>query len=289
MSIVDPQKLVEAAEQIAETIGQQANAAALQKHYPTVVDDLEQLKSARYLLSLWGLSRNRDEDSDSTIVSPQVLNAIGSACGTPMPPHVAHAGLMHTYGYLFSLLETPHGYKRERWTKPVLDQAFGFDGPVLQALPNHGTLLGNVTYFLGRIAFRGRRRELSVLRKVRPQLPPALLEFRYRRLKRQRITETIRLRRRGPTPQQVELVTDLVAFANRPAAADNLNSLLVYSVVDTRRDLAQLITAFPVRSETVQDLVAGSPFGRRVEIHTRYNAFVAEITGEVQTGARVLS
>src|SRR6185312_10106073 len=85
----------------------------LQKHCPHIYRQLVRLRECRGLLSLWGRSRNVDEFVEQAIVHPAILRVIGQLTGVPMRGRIVHAGLEHTYGYLFSLIETPFGYKRE--------------------------------------------------------------------------------------------------------------------------------------------------------------------------------
>ena len=61
------------------------------------------------LLALWGRSVNADENTGETIVHPAILAAIGALAGVPMRGRFVQAGLQHTYGYLFSLIDTPYG------------------------------------------------------------------------------------------------------------------------------------------------------------------------------------
>src|SRR5256885_4802858 len=74
------------------------------------------------LLSLWGRSVNVDENAGQVIVHPAILQAIGELAGVPMRGRIVHAGLQHSYGYLFSLIDTPYGAKRDRWVSTELER-----------------------------------------------------------------------------------------------------------------------------------------------------------------------
>ncbi len=118
-------------------------------------------------------------------------------------------------------------------------------GRVLQALPTQGTLLGNVTYFLGRIAllcwpaasYRPAPFAFNGLSEI--------AAFPFRGLRRQTAhCGNVRLSQHSRNRVQIQIVTDLVEFPVCGAAPSS--SLLVYSVIDSRSPLAQLITAFPI-------------------------------------------
>src|SRR5262245_47126296 len=88
--------------------------AVLRKLCPPVYRQIVQERKRPEVLSLWGRSSNVDENAGKVIVHPAILRAIGELAGVPMPGRIVHAGLQHTYGYLFSLIETPYGFKRDR-------------------------------------------------------------------------------------------------------------------------------------------------------------------------------
>ena len=64
------------------------------------------------------------------------------------------AALNHTYGYLFSEVPTPYGYKRARFVKGIIEKGFGLPVGLFSGIPQKGTLLSNLTKFIGTIAFR---------------------------------------------------------------------------------------------------------------------------------------
>src|SRR5262245_44928449 len=53
------------------------------------------------LLSFWGRCVNVDENVNDIIVHPAILHAIATLAGVSMRGRIVHAGLQHTYGYLF--------------------------------------------------------------------------------------------------------------------------------------------------------------------------------------------
>src|SRR5262245_58785993 len=96
----------------------------LKKRCPHVYRQI--VRDSKYpgLPALWGRCVNVDENAGKTIVHPAILEAIGIVAGVPMHGPVFHAGLQHTYGYLFSTLQTPYGLKRERWLSTHMEEGF---------------------------------------------------------------------------------------------------------------------------------------------------------------------
>ncbi|MBC8291079.1 MAG: hypothetical protein H8E37_12255 [Planctomycetes bacterium] len=257
----------------------------LRRRCSRVVSQIESDGSSKSLLRLWGLSINEDEIAGETIVHPAIIQAIGELAGEDCPGNdytgeVVHAGLQHTYGYLFSTIETPFGFKRDRWIEPVIEDGLGISEPTLRPHPTYGTLLANLTYLLGRIAFRGRPGELKLLRGVREHVSPAVLNLsRNRAPTMMRVEETIRL----PGGRDVSLHTDFVPFDPPTEAAV---ALLIYWVRDGREKNAKLVTAFPVRRAFLDEFLDEASYGRRKQIRTRYNAFVTDLTGQERSGSR---
>jgi hypothetical protein len=237
------------------------------------------------LLSLWGRSINVDENAGQIIVHPAILRAIGELAGVPMGGRVVHAGLQHTYGYLFSLIDTPYGAKRERWVTTDWERGFGIDLSLLGDRPRKGTLLANLTWFLRQIVYRN---ESSIRRKLERNaraVAPALVDFDYARLSVCRVTEQVLL---GKNRRQVSLITDLVAYPRPPADPEADSTVLVYSVRNGARSPIKLITGFPIRPRVRQELLAPVRAGQKVPVRLRYNAYVSGFYGRTVTGRRVL-
>lgn len=262
-----------------------AAMAVLQRRCPELSQQIKRTAANPTAVRLWGQSLNFDEIAKRVIVDPHVLRVIHTLTGVPMLSRDVHAGLQHTYGYLFSLIETPFGCKRDRWMNGTLDRAFGFKQATLQPVSAAGTLFFNATYFLGRIVFSGQRREIAMLRRLRSSIDPALIQFSYRKLKVKRLVETVAV----PQDKQsrVSLITDIVPFPVGKATGDR-SALLIYSVKDTRKPIRQLITVFPVSASVVQTLSAPDTLGSHREVRLRYNASVDGLPRSVMTGSREL-
>ncbi len=254
-------------------------------HCPWIETQLRRAAKCPGLLGLWGRSLNYDEHAKAIIVEPPILRIIGELAGVALRGRIVHAGLEHTYGYLFSLIETPFGKKRERWLLPDLDQGFGFDVPTLRDQPQAGTLLLNLTYCLARIAFRDQPGLLNHMLAEETAIAPWLWEFAFDKLAIRRVVEQVTIpagRRQGT---RIELHTDLVSLPHGPS---NESTLLVYSVVNGPRLGPQLITAFLIAKEPVREITSPDNQGEEVEVRARYNAYVEGLTGRTLIGRRFL-
>jgi hypothetical protein len=235
------------------------------------------------LLSRWGRSFNVDENTGQVIVCPAIVQGIGKLAGIPMRGPVVHAGLQHTYGYLFSMIDTPHGAKRDRWLSTDLERGFGIDPSLLGERPRQGTLLANLTWFLAQIVCRDRPRSLRWLAPSASAPAPALVDYEYSRLSVCRIVEQVVLRK---PKREVMIFTDLVEFPHAPFYREADRALLIYSVQNGNRSPLKLITAFPVRPEVVHELKAGVPRRAMGEVRLRYNAYLPSFFGRAVPGRR---
>jgi hypothetical protein len=183
-----------------------------------------------------------------------------------------HAGLEHTYGYLFSLLPTKFGFKRARWVRPDIEEGLGLPKGSVGPAPMQGTLLSNVTCLAGGLALRGDKGTGDLLAKACAHSPAAIKKFRPAAATRPRLSETVSL----PGGRKVTLRTDFVPFLN---AAGGNTHLLVYSVSDSSMKRAYLVTAFPVNAGFVNSVTDPAGLGGDKPVQTRYNAYVEGFTG----------
>ena len=237
------------------------------------------------LLSLWGRCVNVDENAGQIIVHPAILQAIGQVAGVPMRGRVVHAGLQHTYGYLFSLIDTPYGRKRDRWVSTAWERGFGLDLSLFGARPRAGTLLANLTWFLGQIVYRGQPRSLRQLARNAVAAAPSLIGYDYSRLRVCRVAEQVA--GAGDTRRKITLITDLVSFPHPAGRGEN--TLLIYSVQIGRQAAIKLITAFPIRSQVAREITASVAPHVQVPVRLRYNAYVPGLYGRTLRGRRSFS
>lgn len=282
--------------------------ATIRKSIPGFLDQLERDRKASGLADLWGTSRNIDESSLPTTPKPSVtrivpenlLRAFTSIWPLPFAPDYTegHAGLTHTYGYLFSTLQTPYGYKRARYVKGEIEAGFGLPAGLLGGLPTSGTLLQNLTYFAGRIAFRpgasespGDARGLQALEALAKSpssgVAPAVLNFDYASLKPKRLLEQLEIVEPVPpggkpewaTRIHIEMRTDLVPFLHSNPTGKN-SALLIHSIahwpsgalIRVSPPAPRLITVFPVEASFAERLFDPNALGEKVPMKARYNA-----------------
>ncbi len=257
-------------------------ASLLKLRAPELYEQICRSGKCQSLLNLWGECLNVDDNTSEEIVDPSILKLLGELTGVSMDSPVVHAGIQHSYGYLFSLIETPYGQKRERWTERSLETALEFSRPTFQPITRHGTLLLNLTYFLGRIMFRGRRSEIARLRRSRHIVDPHLTDVNYRQLKCYRIIEEI-----GTGKQRIQAISDLLTLANSPDP-EALHAFLIYGIRSEWSDDFKLITAFPISAESFH-LLLEPPCGVKVRVQLKYNAYSAGVTREPTQGKRTIS
>lgn len=277
-----PANLAEVGKSLALLGDEHSIEEVLKRRCPWLLRQIQYDATQPAALRLWGQSLNFDENSDARIVAEPILQQLCRLIGVDYSDPVCHAGVLHTYGYLLSMLKTPFGLKRDRWEKGQIESLAGLPEQTLCSSPLEGTLLLNATYFLGRVAFRGKRSELATLRRLRSSVSPALTIYPYDALRWIRITETVKL----PRNRSLRIHTDLVP-SHIP---EDKYQLLIYSMA-RQSDKAtamqrSLITAFPITVDATQELLDPAQRGSKVEIRARYNAHIPELRGLPATGDR---
>lgn len=270
-----------------EPSAQLEKGSTLTQVAPDVANQIKRDSKANGLFELWGESLNFDEFAKAPIVSQAVLDEIAQLAATPVVlgktsdgKQIVHAGLEHTYGYLFSTLSTPYGFKRERWTAGKIEQGLGLQSNALHPDRNRtgqSTLLTNVTYVLGSIAFRNDPNELSKTKSFVSRVHPSLRGFSDRGYKIRRLEE--RIERSGSAPLIIR--TDFVEFRPKTNGA-----LLVYSVRDEKKKRATLVTGFPVNAEFVAGAFDRKMLGPKQLIQTRYNLWLGSFSEKPTPGIR---
>lgn len=110
---------VDAAARLAST--DPASALAL---LPGIAASVRQ-DAANGLFDAWDLSTVVDENTGEPVVPEALFRHLHAVAGLDAEWPIGNAGLVHVYGYLFSLAETPYGLKRERWLDAALAAAYG--------------------------------------------------------------------------------------------------------------------------------------------------------------------
>jgi hypothetical protein len=235
---------------------------------------------AKSLLGFWGKSLNFDAGAKKQIISDAIITDLHKKfhydLNSGNDTRIVHAGITHTYGYLFSVLDTPYGYKRKRWIEPTLNYAFTFSGNSLSPETMQGTLLSNVTYFAGKIAFKetADKARLEHLKNVSSEVK----NFDYSKLDKKILEEEI-------NHHPITLRTTLVKLPFKTREEEN-DYLLIYSVLNSEKET--LITAFPIKKDAFNKIVDSDGLGKNQPIATRYNAYIEGIMDQKLTGTRKL-
>lgn len=238
---------------------------------------LQRDSSFPFWMGLWGHSINFDEGARGVIVLPGILDQLLAFFeAPPRQDRIFHAGIEHTYGYLFSRLRTSFGFKRARWVEGEIEQGLGIPVRMMSENADDGAFLANVTYVMASISLRERTDLRPWLLETPPHnVHPALVEWTQNEDLGhiQRLTEMLYIGSR-----QVQIRTDFVPF-HRSRRTQGNHALLIYSVLDSDQDGGpQLITAFPVQQSFVDRALDPTRLGARQPISTRYNAFVPGVT-----------
>lgn len=99
----------------------------------------------------WTDSVNDDELVHAPILPGKVLDGLGIPRETTGGVEHVPAGLMHTYGYLFSQLKTAYGLKGKRWLESRVDERLGLPAGTFSPRPPEGEFLANLTATLARL------------------------------------------------------------------------------------------------------------------------------------------
>lgn len=244
----------------------------LEENNPSLYNQILKDSKDPYVTMFWGKSLNFDSGAKKKIVDDRIIEDLQRLFNIKNDNKIVHAGIMHTYGYLFSTINTPYGYKRKRWIAPTLNSAFSMEGNSFSPESLDGGLLSNVTYFSGMLAFKNKT-ELSVLKNVSNEV----FTYDYSKLAVARVEEEIK----GHT-----LVTTLVRFPVKIMVEEN-DYLLIYSTIDHAMNKEFLVTAFPINAEAYEKIIATETMGPNQKITLRYNAYLEGI-GNNLTGTRKL-
>ena len=277
-------------------IGQTDSAVIVRKLLasllPSVSRDIRRdAKNAAYK-KLWGQAINYDELVHAAIVEPLLVRALAEDFKVPLTNNtIVHAGVQHTYGYLFSVLQTSFGYKRSRWVKGEIETGFDFSAGTLGPFPEGGTLFSNVTYFLGKIAFKDEPKKLRELEIHAKYVSKNLKAFDFSKVKPLRLKETVTVSDLRGQVRTVVIRTDIVPYFTPNGSS---RSLLIYSVDDPLHGGSRLITGFPVAKDPRAFLNLDAPetatsLGENRPIATHYNAFVEGVTNQIVSGRREIS
>ena len=244
----------------------------LEENAPALYNEILLDSKDPILPIFWGKSLNFDSGAKKIIVDEKIIEDLQRPFNIKNDNKIVHAGIMHTYGYLFSTINTPYGYKRKRWIEPTLNYGFSLSGNSLSPDSIDGGLLSNVTYFTGMLVLSDKTR-LNLLKNVSGEV----VAYDYSKIQSERVEESIK---------DFTLITTLVKLPRKLVKEEN-DYLLIYSVNDHRMGTEYLITAFPVTTDARNKLVAPETIGPKQNITIRYNAYL-EGAEKNQIGTRKL-
>ncbi len=240
---------------------------------PGFMNQVEKDAQEKELLDMWGLSSNIDASQITTgikTIPENLLRYFVSLWKVSYNQDFTQgfAGLNHTYGYLFSNLQTKYGYKRARWVQGEIEAGLNLPAGLLSGQPKKGTLFSNLTRFIGPIAFR----DLDQLPRGLHSNIHELRHYDYSKLRTIRLMEVAE-----DHDQYLELRTDIAPFiAPNPNGGDT--ALLIYSIDFRHPDEEanpKLITAFPINNDMINSVMDAKLWGNKVTLKLNYNAVLA--------------
>lgn len=245
------------------------------KTVPALNSQLQADSLSSELKSLWGRAKNFDESAKGVIVADAVLQCLSKklnikdAIQAKEQMTVVHAGLQHTYAYMFSNLVTKYGFKRERWTKDDLRLGLGLTPGLLSPMTADGAFLSNVTYLFAKLTFgtRGIKSKKNVAKEIL-DLKPSKYEIR-------RLKETLPELKLAVHTVFVKLDTTKLSSKN--------THLLIYWIEDIKNKKNYLISGFPVDAATVERALEPATLGANKPVSLRYNAWWPEVSGAPAT------
>lgn len=274
-------------------------SVTLEKEIPGFLDQVRTDARFPELLPLWGLSNNFDVSAPQVPTIPKDLLAyLNTILNAPYSNdmQIGHAGLNHTYGYLFSTVQTPYGYKRARYVQGEIEKGFGLPQKTFGGVAAQGTLMANLTGFIGSISFDPNSSSAKTLRtlfeKKDSPISPAIRKFNFNQLaqgqKIRRLIETADLSSVAPE-WTLTLQTDIVEFLH-PIKESKNEALLIYTIDLHRQNepsQPQLITAFPVAKDFGEALFKqpGINLDVQVDLKVKYNgALPSELAKKLAAG-----
>lgn len=244
----------------------------LEDNHPALFNQIILDAKDPYIPMFWGQSYNFDSGAKKVIVDHKIIRELQARFNIKNDNHIVHAGIIHTYGYLFSVIDTPYGYKRKRWIAPTLNYAFNMESNSLSPEAIDGGMLSNITYFAGALAFKDKT-QLNLLKNVANEV----FTFDYSKLDVTRVEEIL---------SDFTLVTTFVKLPRKKAGEEN-DYVLIYSTINNKLNKELLVTVFPVNQDTYNKSVASETLGANQKITLRYNAYLEGVAKDLK-GTRKL-
>lgn len=199
-----------------------------------------------------------DELAKADILPEKAMRGLGIRRETTGGVAHAPAGVMHTYGYLFSQLQTAYGLKGKRWVESRLDERLGLPAGTFSPLAAKGEFASNLTSVLLQLV--GAPRKLARAAQLKPA-PKA----------RGRVEQRVTWKTPGGETVSASVFTHIVPLAPLAGLETSDEYLLIYEVVRGGRH--RFTTAFPVAKGFADGVMAAKPDARPV-FQPRFNLFV---------------
>ncbi len=192
----------------------------------------------------WTDSTPYDELVHRAILDDRMLDALGIPHRVDSGVEHVPAGMMHTYGYLFSQLKTAYGLKGKRWIESRLDERLGLPAGAFSPRPPSGEFASNVTAALSALIGADFR-------------PPRAAALKPRARSAGAVVERVRWRRPDGTEVDGVVRTHLVALGGAPGLVSSDSFLLIYELELSGE--RRLVTAFPVSADFARTLERTKP------------------------------
>jgi hypothetical protein len=233
-----------------------ATAAALEDVLPGLSANLK--TASEVSASYWTDSTPYDELAKAYILPDSALDGLGIR--HEISSGVVHvpAGMMHTYGYLFSQLKTAYGLKGKRWIESRVDERLGLPATTFSPLPPQGEFASNVTAALMRLL--GEKTNLPHAVKLRPSAKVIGL-----------VEQRVTWKTAEGRAESASVFTHLVELKELPGFETADAYLLIYSVV--RGGKRRLVTAFPIEKGFAASIMK-TPAAKSAAFAPRFNLYV---------------
>lgn len=231
-------------------------AAALEDALPGLRRNLNVAReiSARY----WTSCTVFDELAKAEILPEKAMRTLGIKRAVAGGVAHAPAGVMHTYGYLFSQLRTAYGLKGKRWLESRLDERLGLPAGAFSPLPPEGEFSANLTSVLYRLT--GATTKVARAARLEPSAKAL-----------GRVEQRVTWRTPDGGTIAASVFTYLVPLAPLKDLETADSHLLIYAV---RRDgRHQFTTAFPIDASFAGAIMGAKP-DREPVFKPRFNLYV---------------
>lgn len=188
-----------------------------------------------------------DELAKADILSEKAMKSLGIRRETTGGVVHAPAGVMHTYGYLFSQLQTAFGLKGKRWIESRLDERLGLAAGTFGPVPPSGEFATNLTSTLLELVAKPSKKAAG------------------------RVEQNVTWKTRDGKTAKATVFTVLVPLAPLPDLKTTDEFLLIYGLKRDGRTL--LTTAFPI-AKGFADSIMGTKADAAPVFKPRFNLYV---------------